>query len=504
MEPSVPEASLELAASQLSLLHDETRCLLEERGDRLAGLRALEHQVAALRNQLRFSTTASLAGAGVLLQGELQQKEEQLDDSAAQRLHEMRESSQLEVVGRETELLRESVRNTKRQGFLLVKKLETPKKKGDIDENIKVVRNLRDKTRVENCRKIQIEIEEEHLGVVRLVKEHEQGLKTAITNLEKTFNRKTSADNTLQLTVKVKAEVEEKVVNHETSYSVNYPAVSANFNSVTKAVKVMDEDIRVQSGLVRASLQCLQELVYRDRDSVLVREELPTRLATREEQLQLVKQRVAREKEEFIEEHAREKKELIRQQQNLHFALASVNMTNEKNKSLQCIQKPSLYLKPEVCEDRKLETNKEKRGGEQENGNEENVEGDPEAADVLGQYGEQESEEVGQWGPQMILAELQANNDEMPEPNDCVNSNSPTGDSCDPMYFVGFMNGEIDGEGFGEDDGKGEFIDANLNMQEESDELNDNKRRNCESVASTQDMVKKAKSIFLPSPEDQF
>ena len=139
-------------------------------------------------------------------------------------------------------------------------------------------------------------------------------------------------------------------------------------------------------------------------------------------------------------------------------------------------------------------------------GNEENVEGDPESADLLGQYAEQESEEVGQWGPQMILAELQANNDEMPGPNDCVNSNSPTGDSCDPMYFVGFMNGEIDreGDGSGEDDGKGQFIDANLNNQEESDQLNDNKRRNGESVASTQDMVKKAKSIFLPSPEDQF
>ena len=104
----------------------------------------------------------------------------------------------------------------------------------------------------------------------------------------------------------------------------------------------------------------------------------------------------------------------------------------------------------------------------------------------------------------MILAEQQAINDELPGPNDCVNSNSPSVDSCDPMYFVGFMNGEIDGEGegCGEDDGKGQFIDANLNMQEDSDELNDKKRSNGESVASTQDMMKKAKSIFLPSQED--
>ena len=139
-------------------------------------------------------------------------------------------------------------------------------------------------------------------------------------------------------------------------------------------------------------------------------------------------------------------------------------------------------------------------------GNEENFDGDPESADLRGQYGEQESEEVEQWGPQMILAEQQANNDELPGTNDCVNSNSPSGESCDPMYFVGFMNGEIDGEGegFGEDDGKGQVIDANLNMQEESDELNDKKGINGKSVASTQDMMKKTKSIFLPSQEDQF
>ena len=171
----------------------------------------------------------------------------------------MRESTQLEVVGRETELLRETVRNTKGQGFLLVKKLETLDKNRIGNKNKEVVSNLQVETRVENCRKSQMEIGEDHLGVVRLVKEHEQGLKTAITNLEKTFNRKTLADNTLKLTMKVKAEVEEHVVHYENFE--NNLAVSANFNSLTKVAKVIDDDIRQQSELVWASLQCLQELV---------------------------------------------------------------------------------------------------------------------------------------------------------------------------------------------------------------------------------------------------
>ena len=179
-----------------------------------------------------------------------------------------------------------------------------------------------------------------------------------------------------------------------------------------------------------------------------MREELPSRLAYREQQLQLVKQRVAREKEKFLEEHAREKEELMRQQQNLHFELASVNMTIEKNKSLQCIQKP-LSLKHDVCDVRKLETIKDKEGEEQEKSNHRSEDhfGDPESVDFLGQYDEQESEDFGQLGPQKIPAELQDIYDEMIGPVNTVESKSPSDDSFDPMNFEGFMINEEDREG---------------------------------------------------------
>ena len=357
MEQDSAETLLDHLTSQLSLIGEEAAFLLEQKERQNTEVRALEGEVSALKNQLMFVTTASLAGEGTEIQDALQQAEERLDGEICRRLQGLREVTKIEVGSREQALLREAIRNTKDEGQRLLTRLQVLEQRRGATGRGLPNTPCKHLENIENTSLRHQHLKQQHLEVVRLAKEHESSLLRCFAELEDSSNMKVSATAALQ---DVKKEVLNDLTKDDDFFGdgdqANYmPESTVDSEAMKKSLQEVYEDCREKSKLVVETLNSITEILTCDKEFVLLREELPSRLMVRERELERFREEVERDRRELLVRHQLEKL-------NLNIVQADLNSKLEKIRSQQIersVQVQEKYLtlgSEEIVKDKILES----------------------------------------------------------------------------------------------------------------------------------------------------
>jgi hypothetical protein len=327
---SMEEESLSVVGAQLAA---EAAWLEAERAGLAAEVRSSERQVAELRARLRAAAASRASRVAGRESAALRRGEGRLDEAAGRQMERVREELGAERAGREQVRVREAIRSTRTEGIELERRLnELRGRQGrSLEDREDVTDGIRDviENYVNEASKKNEALKEKHLNIIKLAKEHEDVLKNAFDVVESVLGKKVAAQEALgrheagrlgQDDPAPKIEVKKEVLDYE------LPANDNRRDFMRRDPTEVETEVAATAEELARALAGLGELVAADRAAVLARDELPRRIGQLEQRLELARQKVAKERKAFLEQHAKDT-------ENLNIILANMHMEQERQKS---------------------------------------------------------------------------------------------------------------------------------------------------------------------------